>query len=184
MSWFKINQSQIIDPQLRQANHPRSIKITELTTEKKKLPSKYPRPLGRLIALGGKYIDLKMGLIGAAVMAAIVFVINYLPTYDVLGATTAALKQGIYTAIFGGFIMRLSGYFATRIKNRFAAMAAAMIIPSVIAISLTFCVHSMKGTPEPVGSTIPTAIFVIPSTAIWGYLRRKNTTTLSEVRSI
>ena len=78
MSWFKINQSQIIDRQLRQANHPRSIKITELTTEKKKLPSKYPRPLGRLIALGGKYIDLKMGLIGAVVMAVIVFIINYL----------------------------------------------------------------------------------------------------------
>jgi hypothetical protein len=154
-----------------------------LKTEKKKLPSKYPRPFGRLIALGGKYIDFKMGLIGAAVMAVIVFGINYYAAHELIGAITAALKQGIYTAIFGGIIMRLSGYFATGIKNRFTALAAAMIIPSVIAISLTFCVHSLKGTPEPVGSTIPTAIFVIPSTAIWGYMRRKHNLNLSEVNS-
>jgi len=128
----------------------------------------------RLISWGGKYIDFKMGLIGAGVMAAIVFGINYYAAHELFGATTAALKQGIYTAIFGGIIMRLSGYFATRIRNRIAALAAAMVIPSAIAISLTFGVHSMKGTPKPVESTIPTALFVIPSTAIWGYLRRKN----------
>jgi hypothetical protein len=145
---------------------------------------KYPNPTKRFPAIGGKYADFKMGLIGACVMAAIVFGVNYFATHELYGATTAALKQGIYTAIFGGIIMRLSGYFATRIKNRFTALAAAMIIPSVIAISLTFFVHSMKGTPEPVGSTIPTAIFVIPSTAVWGYLRRKNNTNPREEGSI
>ena len=125
-----------------------------------------------------------MGLIGAAVMAAIVFVINYVATDELMGATTASLKQGSYTALFGGMIMRLSGFFATRIKNKFAALAAAMIIPSAIAISLTFGVHSMKGTPKPVESTIPTAFLVIPSTAVWGYLRRRNNKSLSEVSSI
>jgi hypothetical protein len=154
-----------------------------LKSIKNKVPARNPKWIRKLIALGGKYIDLKMGLIGAGVMAVIVFGINYFAAHELIGAITAALKQGIYTAIFGGIIMRLSGYFATRIKNRFAALAAAMIIPSVIAISLTFCVHSMKGTPEPVGSTIPTAIFVIPSTAIWGYLRRKHNISLSEVNS-
>jgi hypothetical protein len=128
----------------------------------------------RLISWGGKYIDFKMGLIGAGVMAAIVFGINYYAAHELFGATTAALKQGIYTAIFGGIIMRLSGYFATRIRNRIAALAAAMVIPSAIAISLTLGVHNMKGTPKPVESTIPTALFVVPSTAVWGYLRRKN----------
>ena len=145
-----------------------------LKTINHKQPLKYPKPFGKLIAIGGRYIDFKMGLIGAGVMAAIVFGINYYAAHELFGATTAALKQGIYTAIFGGIIMRLSGYFATRIRNRIAALAAAMVIPSAIAVSLTFGVHSMKGTPKPVESTIPTALFVIPSTVVWGYLRRKN----------
>jgi hypothetical protein len=155
-----------------------------LKTVKEKVPANNPKWIRRVIDRAGKYVDFKMGLIGAAVMAVIVFAINYFTTNDLFGASTAALKQGSYTALFGGIIMRLSGYFATRIRNRFAALAAAMIIPSVIAISLTFGVHSMKGTPKPVESTIPTAIFVIPSTAIWGYLRRKQSRSIGKVSTI
>jgi hypothetical protein len=155
-----------------------------LKTIKKKIQANNPKWIRRVIERGGKYIDFKMGFIGAAVMAVIVFAINYFTTYDLFGASTAAMKQGCYTAVFGGIIMRLSEYLATRIKNQFAAMAAAILIPSAIAISLTFGVHSMKGTPKPVGSTIPTALFVIPSTAIWGYLRRKQNRSLSEATTI
>jgi len=35
-------------------------------------------------------------------------------------------------------------------------------------------VHNLKGTPLPAKSTIPTAIFVIPSTAVWGRMKRNN----------
>jgi len=49
-----------------------------------------------------------------------------------------------------------------------------MIIPSAVAIGLTFGLHNLKGTPKPIESTIPTAVFVIPSTAIWGYRKRKH----------
>ena len=34
-------------------------------------------------------------------------------------------------------------------------------------------VHSLKGTPLPLESTIPTAVFVIPSTLIWALMKRK-----------
>jgi hypothetical protein len=120
---------------------------------------------------GGRFVDYKMGFIGAGVMAVIVFGINYFGTDDLFGATTAALKQGSYTAIFGGFIMKSCEYLATSIKKRSVALAAAIIIPSLISIGLTFGVHSLKGTPKPVESTIPTALLVIPSTAVWGYMK-------------
>jgi hypothetical protein len=138
--------------------------------------------LRRLINRGGMYIDFRMGLIGAFVMASIVFGINYFTTHELWGATTAALKQGSYTALFGGIIMRVCEYLAIRIKHRVAALAAAMLIPSAIALCLTFGVHSMKGTPRPVASTLPTAFLVIPSTAVWGYMRRKHMTVTSEIK--
>ena len=114
-----------------------------------------------------------MGLAGAAVMSVIVFVVNYYGTHELFGATTAALKQGAYTAMFGGIIMRGCEYIATRIQKEAVALILAIIIPSAVSIGLTYGVHSLKGTPKPVESTIPTAILVIPSTAIWGFMKRK-----------
>jgi peptidoglycan/LPS O-acetylase OafA/YrhL len=114
-----------------------------------------------------------MGIAGAIVMGIIVFGVNYYGVHEAKGATTAALKQGAYTFLFGGIIMRACENLATGIHKQWVALAAAVIIPSAVAIILTFGVHSLKGTPKPVASTIPTAIFVIPSTAIWGKRKRR-----------
>ena len=120
-----------------------------------------------------KYFDYKIGLAGGLVMGIIVFFINYSATAGFTGAFTAALKQGIYTFFFGGSIMKICEIFAVRISNKKLALVLATLIPSFISLALTFGLHSLKGTPRPVESTIPTAIFVIPSTAVWGYLKRK-----------
>jgi hypothetical protein len=132
-----------------------------------------PSRLKRLIVFGSRFIDYKMGILGAGVLACIVFGINYHDTHDLTGATTAALKQGTYTFLFGGTIMRGCEALATGIKRKVLALAAAMILPSAVAICLTFGVHSLKGTPKPVASTIPTGVMVLPSTFIWGYRKRK-----------
>ena len=120
-----------------------------------------------------KYFDFKIGLAGGIVMGIIVFVINYNATFETIGALTAAIKQGIFTFFFGGSIMKICEIIATRVSSKKIAIFLATLIPSVISLALTFGVHSLKGTPRPIESTIPTAVFVIPSTAVWGYLKRK-----------
>ena len=140
-----------------------------------------PNLLRRISNFGSKFIDYKMGLIGAGVMGSIVFGINYYDTQELLGASTAALKQGGYTFLFGGSIMRGCEYLATKIKKEAVALAAAIIIPSAVSIGLTYGVHSTKGTPKPIESTIPTAAVVIPSTAIWGYRKRKQYSSINKL---
>jgi len=132
-----------------------------------------PNLIKRLLDRGRNYIDYRMGIAGAIVMATIVFGINIYGTGDVLGATTAALKQGTYTFFFGGVIMKMSERIATEVRRRTLALILACVIPSLVSLTLTFGLHNLKGTPKPVQSTIPTAVFVIPSTAVWGYNRRK-----------
>lgn len=139
----------------------------------KETPPKSTSTVGRVLRFGKKYIDYRMGVAGAIVMAGIVFYINYHGTQNTLGATTAALKQGTYTFFFGGVIMRMSELFATGVIKRSLALIAACIIPSIVSLILTFGVHSLKGTPKPIESTLPTAIFVIPSTLIWGFIKRR-----------
>ena len=129
--------------------------------------------VNEFIRLGRRFIDYRMGLYGGFVMGVIVFFVNYFHTYEWVGPTTAAIKQASYTFLFGGIIMRGSELLATRVAARNLALALACVVPSVVSIGLTFAVHSMRGTPEPLASTIPTAVFVIPSTAVWGYLKRK-----------
>ncbi len=127
----------------------------------------------RVLDFGSSFIDYRMGAIGAVVMGSIVFAINYYGTGNIFGASTAALKQGTYTFMFGGIIMRGAENLATRIRKRSIALIAAVLIPSAVSLTLTYGVHSMKGTPKPLASTIPTAFFVIPATATWGFLKRK-----------
>lgn len=129
--------------------------------------------VNKLKTIAGRHIDYKMGLYGGVVMGVIVFFVNYFHTYEWTGPITAALKQAFYTFLFGGIIMRSSELLATRISVRSLALVLACLVPSAVSIALTFAVHSMKGTPEPLASTIPTAIFVIPSTLIWGYRKRE-----------
>jgi hypothetical protein len=122
---------------------------------------------------GDKYVDYRMGMAGAVVMASIVFSINYIGTDNLLGATTAALKQGTYTFFFGGVITKMSERLSTEIKRKVLALIAACLIPSMVSITLTFGMHNLKGTPKPLESTIPTAVMVIPSTFIWGLINRR-----------
>lgn len=127
--------------------------------------------LRKAAIFGRKFIDYRIGLAGAIVMGGIVFSINYFSTHQIAGSLTAALKQGTYTFIFGGTLMKLCEFLATTIKRPVRAVVASVVIPSTFTLLLTFAMHNLKGTPKPFESTIPTTI-IIPATAIWGYRKR------------
>jgi hypothetical protein len=128
--------------------------------------------LKQIVKLFQKFIDYKIGIAGALVMGGIVFAINYFSTYEVTGSFTAALKQATYTFFLGGTLMKSCEYLAITVKNRTWAILASIIIPSVFTLILTFSVHSTRGTPKPLESTIPTLI-IIPATVVWGIKKRK-----------
>ena len=118
------------------------------------------------------YFNLEIGLSGGLVMGIIVFLINYAATQDTINSTIAAIKQGVYTFFFGGAIMRMCEVIAVKIRNRYWGVILSMLIPSLVSLLLTFGVHSLRGTPRPFESTVPTAFFVIPATLVWGYRKR------------
>ena len=116
-------------------------------------------------------LDVRAGLIGATLMAAIVFWVN--AGHGALGATTAALKQWVYTFFMGGFIVQLCARLALRPGVRAAAIALAVAIPTLVTVGATFFVHSLRGTPRPVASTVPVALVSPPSFAFWAVRTRR-----------
>ncbi|NPA35386.1 MAG: hypothetical protein GXO47_00900 [Chlorobi bacterium] len=148
--------------------------------------------LKNALKAGSKYVDYKMGIIGSFVMAVVIFSINYfgknLPVEyagnPFFWSVVAALKQGTYTFFFGGIIMKMSERLATEISNKPLALVLACLVPSLVSITLTFTMHSMKGTPKPLESTIPTMIFVFPSTAVWGLMRRRKMEKMQEDKDV
>ena len=124
------------------------------------------------------FFDPKMGAVGALILGTVVFFINY--DHGIIWGITAALKQGAYTFMVGGILTRLCENLASMIKKEFMAILAAVVIPTTISLILTYSVHSLKGTPEPLNSTIPT-LFMAP----WGFLwwarrKRKQLRTVKE----
>jgi len=136
----------------------------------------------RAINFGGRFIDYKMGIAGAFVMGSIVFGINYNGLEEIHGASTAALKQGMYTFLLGGSFMKGCEYLAVKIKSYTLAIVLSVFIPSAITLILTYNVHKLKGTPKPKESTLPTLI-IIPATAVWGYKKRKQFILNSTIRN-
>ncbi len=107
--------------------------------------------------------DLRSGIFGAAIMSALVFGVN--ASHGAGPATIAALKQAAYTFLFGGLIMRLCGVLARRAGPVPLRVAIATVVPSLITIVLVYAVHSARGTPEPLLSTIPAAVLAPPAFA-------------------
>jgi len=129
--------------------------------------------LGNAIRIGGRFINYKMGIYGAIFLGFVVFVINFRLTAEWGPSMTASLKQGSYTFLFGGVIMKFCEILAIKIKQQFLAIGLAIILPAVIAVSLTFGLHNLRGTPRPIASTIPT-LLIIPATAVVAVKKRKS----------
>jgi len=126
----------------------------------------------KVLKFGSTFIDYKIGVAGSIVMGGIVFCINFFTTHNISGSFTASFKQASYTFLFGGFLMKGCESLAKGINNKYLAIGMSVLIPSSLTLTLTFLMHNLKGTPRPFESTLPTLI-IIPATAIWGYLKRK-----------
>lgn len=129
-------------------------------------------------ALGNnKFFDPKMGLAGALILGIIVFFINF--DHGLRPALTASSKQAAYTLLAGGFLTRLAENIASSLKKNWMALFAATFVPSVIAVILTYGVHSIKGTPEPFNSTVPTIVMAPFGFLWWAARKRKQRKSLS-----
>ena len=123
------------------------------------------------IAKMNGFIDFRMGLIGALFMGSIVFWINHDHGYD--EALIAGLKQLSYTFFFGGLFIKMAENIAVTRKNRAWGVFIGGLLPMVLTAILTYTVHSMKGTPEPFNSTIPTIVSAWISFTVWGWLKTR-----------
>lgn len=99
------------------------------------------------------WFDLKSAIIGTLMMGTAIGLIN--SAHGLSPALTAAGKQGAYTFFFAGLIMQFCRWLAARPVSTPAAIAMATFIPTLITLVLVFTLHSFRGTPEPVLSTLP-----------------------------
>ena len=104
-------------------------------------------------------------------MAAIVYFIN--ADHDPSGAIIAATKQFLYTFFIGGFFTKMVENLAITWTDKVLSIFAAVVIPALLTITLTFIMHHLKGTPEPLNSTIPTTFLAPLSFSVWAFLKRK-----------
>jgi ABC-type xylose transport system permease subunit len=114
-----------------------------------------------MITSVARWFDLKAAILGALLMATLVGLVN--SAHGLLPAMTAAGKQAAYTFFVAGFIMQFCRWLAARPLKPSQAVTLATLLPSAITVVLVFALHSYKGTPEPVLSTIPVAVLGLVS---------------------
>jgi hypothetical protein len=129
--------------------------------------------LRRSIRFAGKFIDFPSAFAGAVIMGVIVGYINR--KFGAWPASTAAMKQAAYTFLFGGMLTKLLYIIAAKIPGKITSTIISALIISVITVALVYAVHSMKGTPMPLESTIPTAILAPFGFSFLAYRRKTKT---------
>jgi len=118
-------------------------------------------------ALFLKYVDVSTAWKAALFLGLVVYAINF--SHGALAALPAALKQAIYTFLASGFIVRLCENLIKQVRPMVVAWPLAILLPSAVAVGLTFLMHSLKGTPEPFYSTLPTILITPPAFAVWAW---------------
>ena len=114
-----------------------------------------------------KYVDVSTAWKAALFLGGVVYIINY--SHGALAALPAALKQATYTFFASGFIVRLCENLINRVRPMALAWPLAILLPSAVAIALTYLVHTLRGTPEPFYSTLPTVLVTPPAFAVWAW---------------
>ena len=127
--------------------------------------------LRRIKATLDANVDYGAAAAGATTLGTIVFALNR--SHGAASAATAALKQATYTFFVAGFIVRNNERLARKLTTPARSIALAVAVSSGLAIGLTFLVHSLKGTPEPVLSTLPTALLGPPSFLVLAWRARR-----------
>jgi hypothetical protein len=86
----------------------------------------------------------------------------------------------IAALLMGGLIVRFCRALASLSGPGWMVFVAATLLPSLVTIGTTFFVHSLKGTPEPIASTIPVAVMSLPSFSGLAYHTRRKTAGLAD----
>ena len=115
-----------------------------------------PNMLSKLIKFGSKFIDYPKAIIAASIMASVVTYINY--DHGWMAASVAGLKQFAYTFLFGGMIIKGLEKVVTTIQHKYIAIITATITCALVAVIAVFILHTLRGTPKPFESTVPTMI--------------------------
>jgi len=105
-------------------------------------------------------------------MGSVVYYINV--DHGAFPASIAASKQALYTFFIGGLILKILELIVTRIPNKVLAYICSVLAATIITVGLVYIVHSMKGTPKPFESTIPTILLAPPGYIYVARMKRNN----------
>lgn len=129
------------------------------------------RRLARVKAFLDRHIDYRGAVTGAVVLGGIVLYINL--SHGLERALVAAAKQATYTFFAGGYMVRLNERLALALEPAAVGVGAGMLGAGGLATGLTFLVHSTRGTPEPLNSTLPTLVLATFGFAFLGIRARR-----------
>lgn len=79
---------------------------------------------------------------------------------------TAGLKQCAYSGTSAVVLLSIYNKLAERVKT-LPGELVPIVAPTLLTIAANYGVHSLRGTAEPLLSTLPTAITVIIGFPIW-----------------
>jgi len=95
---------------------------------------------------------------------------------------TAGLKQCAYSGVSAAVLLTFYSFLAKRVKT-LPGELIPIVVPTLLTIAANYGVHSLRGTAEPMLSTLPTAITATLGFPIW-HIRTRILELLRDIEDI
>ena len=107
-----------------------------------------------------QHFDWRSGVKAGALFALIVFLINVFATDPInwTGSATAAIKQFVYTFLIGSWLFGLAQWVSGHFRSPVLGICVSTVLVGSFASALILGMHSLRGTPEPLLSSLPAII--------------------------
>ena len=119
-----------------------------------------------------KYINYKIGLIGAVITGLIAFASNY--SHGSSPAAYAFVKQAVFVFFFGGYNIKTCEKLSETFNLRFLSLTAATLVPVLQAAIAFYILHKIGGTPEAAITALAASAVNLPPFFVFGYIYRKH----------
>jgi Kef-type K+ transport system membrane component KefB len=108
--------------------------------------------------------DVKAAIIGGILLGTIVAWVN--SGHGTEAAISSGLRQALYSFFVAGLSAQLCRNLTDSRANKMLTIVKAVLVPTMLTVSLVYIMHSTRGTPEPFFSSIPVAILSLISFSV------------------
>jgi len=130
------------------------------------------RTLKELYEFGGRYVNYKLGSLGALVGGGVACATNI--DHGLRSGVFSGARQALYVFLVGGYNTKTCEKMAEKFDSRILSLIVSSLVPTAQSGIMMYFYHKFLGTPDPGQTALTISLLNIPAFFLLGRNFRKH----------